>query len=412
MDDTFLFPQRRPAALPLPRLATPSPLAGVSVSESWQGGSTQASIMLFAPPSFLVLSAISVNIAMASRLGVISSFVGDRCKIMTTSAFGKYHRSMDIIPVKAAGSIGDTGNDGEILDTAPTSICTLLHRACRVRSKLYKDDDDIGLPPFVRDASRLSYPSSVYNMNAINHMRKRNHNEKAKTVQRGFCNWLVPQMIMIGQYPGQTPETNGPTSKECELHVRNMVRDANVSLFCCLQTEVPSQEDDIGWRDCGEVYLEPQSVRREFPRPFTRYGPMARSFAESSQLTLLHNPIEDLSVPSCNDSLLSLLSQLLLHLENNDDDDSGAIYLHCWGGRGRAGLIGSCLGSLLFPELSSIEVLEWVQRGYDTRLGAESMPKGLRRSPQTEGQRGFVKEFVNIVHAEKDANGINVSDLL
>ena len=49
-----------------------------------------------------------------------------------------------------------------------------------------------------------------------------------KTVQRGFCNWLVPQSIMIGQYPGMTPESYGPTLKESQLHIQKMITDANI----------------------------------------------------------------------------------------------------------------------------------------------------------------------------------------
>lgn len=233
---------------------------------------------------------------------------------------------------------------------------------------------------------------------------------KRATVSRGFCNWLIPQAIMIGQYPGMTPESNGPSSKESQAHIQKMVRDANVSLFCCLQTEVPSQDDGLGWGGefDGEVYLEPEYVRREFPRPFTRYGPSAQSFATTTRrLEFVHEPIEDLSIPeegvACS-STMSLLSRLLHHLEEGGDDRT--IYLHCWGGRGRAGLIGSCLASLLFPELSSKEILGWVQRGYDTRYGAESMRDGLKSSPQTQQQRWFVKEFVKTVHAERDGTGM------
>ncbi|KAL9180243.1 hypothetical protein ACHAXT_008213 [Thalassiosira profunda] len=204
---------------------------------------------------------------------------------------------------------------------------------------------------------------------------------------------------MIGQYPGVTPENNGPSAKESQRHIQNMVEDANVSLFCCLQTEVPAQDDEMGWEGRG-VYLEP-AYRREFPRPFTRYGPLAQSFAESPIL-FLHRQIEDLSVPTCNDALLSLLSQLLLHLEGGGSDRT-TLYLHCWGGRGRAGLVGSCLASLMFPELSSTEVLDWVQRAYDSRSGAKDMREGLKRSPQTEQQRQFVRDFVALVHEERDA---------
>ena len=216
-----------------------------------------------------------------------------------------------------------------------------------------------------------------------------------KTVERGFCNWIIPHALIQGQYPGMTPESYGPSSKECQVHIQNMIQQAKVTCFCCLQTEVPSQDDDIGWKH-GEVYLEPEYVRRQFPRPFTRYGTFAQSQSlTATQITFIHQPIEDLDVPN-NDSLLSLLTRLLQHLE----DDNSTIYLHCWGGRGRAGIIGSCLTILLFPELSSCDILNWIQKGYESRAGAESMSEGLKRSPQTAQQRQFVKDFVDIVHKE------------
>ena len=117
---------------------------------------------------------------------------------------------------------------------------------------------------------------------------------------------------MIGQYPGMTPESNGPSQKECNLHIENMMCDANISLFCCLQSEVPCQSDTQGWKS-GEVYLEPYYMR-EFPRPFARYSTIVQGFTDQ-KVTFIHNPIEDLNVPTCNSSLLNLLSCLIQHLE-------------------------------------------------------------------------------------------------
>ena len=291
--------------------------------------------------------------------------------------------------------------DVDIDDDVPT-MEALLERAQLIREKLYGDKHT--LPTFLSDSKQLSYPSSAYNMAINNNHDIKNKNNNSKSVKRGFCNWLIPQTIMIGQYPGMTPESYGASLNECNMHIQNMVQDANISMFCCLQTEVPSQEDDTEWDGSpGKVYLEPLSLRREFPRPFTRYGQIAQSFAHSP-LSFLHNPIEDLSVPTCNDELRSLLSQMLRHLEvvGNQNNSNNVIYIHCWGGRGRAGTIGSCLVSLLFPELSSKDILNWVQCGYDTRAGAEFMPEGLKRSPQTEQQRWFVKEFTSLVQKKFD----------
>ena len=125
--------------------------------------------------------------------------------------------------------------------------------------------------------------------------------------------------------------------------------------------------------------------------------------SSSSSPSFLHMPIIDLSTPNSS-SLYQTLSTLLQTLEDhhqlnsnsnsNNDHHHNAIYIHCWGGRGRAGLIGSCLLSILFPELSAEYILDWIQRGYNTRLGSEYMPVGLRKSPQTYTQREFVCNFV------------------
>jgi len=307
------------------------------------------------------------------------------------------------------------------------SISSLMKTAQQVREKFYGNDDATNslLPSFLNDPYKhLSYPSSTYNMVIENGSPARASKKKIISVRRGYCNWLIPNKIMIGSYPGMTPEINGPSRQESLRHIQNMVKDAKITLFCCLQSEVPCQMDDVAWGkpkhfDVGNeseegedvIYLVPDYLRREFPRPFTRYGPLAQYFAYDSlsspeQLQFLHSPIEDLGVPTCNTRLLSLLSMLLQHLQIDDDISSTThnptIYLHCWGGRGRAGLVGACLASLLFPELSSKSILDWIQCGYDTRRGAESMADGLKRSPQTKEQRLFVKEFVALAHAEKE----------
>lgn len=68
---------------------------------------------------------------------------------------------------------------------------------------------------------------------------------------------------------------------------------------------------------------------------------------------------------------------------------------------GRAGLVGACLLSLCRPDLNENAVLQRVQQGYDTRRGASTMPAGLKKSPQTEAQRQFVKSFVRAVRAAR-----------
>ena len=105
--------------------------------------------------------------------------------------------------------------------------------------------------------------------------------------------------------------------------------------------------------------------------------------------------------------LLALLDQLLAHYEQGGQ----AVYVHCWGGRGRAGVVGACLLSLLQPGFDAPAVLEAVQSAYDSRSGAGAMPSPLKRSPQTEGQRSFVRSFVSAVRASRRyLNDLEMSD--
>merc|ERR1711879_782293 len=86
------------------------------------------------------------------------------------------------------------------------------------------------------------------------------------------------------------------------------------------------------------------------------------------------------------DQLLCILESLLLHLQ-----DRGCLYIHCWGGLGRAGLLGACTLALLRPELGPEEVLICTQVGYDSRSAGAQLAG--RRSPQTWQQRDLVRDF-------------------
>jgi alanine transaminase len=70
----------------------------------------------------------------------------------------------------------------------------------------------------------------------------------------------------------------------------------------------------------------------------------------------------------------------------NEDDAAGAVLLHCWGGRGRAGLVGACLLVAAYG-LGADEALQRVQRAFDTRRDNE------RRSPETDAQHAWARAF-------------------
>ena len=206
---------------------------------------------------------------------------------------------------------------------------------------------------------------------------------------RSFSNWLVPGKIMLGQYPHRQPAVPGPSAAECEAHVRALVGGARVRTFVQLQAELPPQDDVNAW-PAGGVRLPDARDRARFPAAFENYAASA-----GADVAYLHSPIVDLDVPD-DGALVAALDGVLSRLEAAPGD---AVYVHCWGGRGRAGTVGACALSLLFPELDGDEVLDVVQAAYSSRLGASTMPGQLKRSPQTEAQRDFVRAFVGRVRA-------------
>eukprot|EP00536_Pseudo-nitzschia_multiseries_P007838 jgi/Psemu1/305267/fgenesh1_kg.189_\ len=145
--------------------------------------------------------------------------------------------------------------------------------------------------------------------------------------------------------------------------------------------------------------------------------------SETVAVRYLHHSIRDLSVPSTSNQMRLLLWKLLDVLDASDGRETynhhhhhqSMVYIHCWGGRGRAGLTACCLLTLLNfasenTTPSSLQtVFDIVQTGYESRIGSEHMPLALSRSPQTDSQRAFVTRFFEEVreaaqHANTNAN--------
>lgn len=269
---------------------------------------------------------------------------------------------------------------------ALTNLSNLQRSLIRQGLKVRETISTSTSPPNLQDIDNLSYPSGFIKRDGSGY--------------RGFCNWLIPQHLMVGSYPGQNPSDDGPTAEQAHNHISSIVQDAKIDLFCSLQSEIPCQTNDAAWIAVdGAFSFQEDDLRRQFPNAFTHYAPIVRSVAArvSSQnspslLTFLHAPIDDLNVPN-SEPLLSLLSDLLRAME-----EDRVIYLHCWGGRGRAGLVGACLLSIVYPDMDASHVLDLVQAGYDTRAGAADMPPALSKSPQTEQQRQFVRNFIRELH--------------
>jgi hypothetical protein len=146
---------------------------------------------------------------------------------------------------------------------------TLFDVAASMRSKISRD---------FPSPENLFFPSA-YVQSSVKGIKDQNDD----CILRGFCNWIIPGRLMVGQYPGQNPEVDGPSAVEVEMHLSTLLNDAGVTMFVSLQSEIPPQDDYQRWNQHnGEFYLPELASRLEFPRPFTHYAPVVESILLSS----------------------------------------------------------------------------------------------------------------------------------
>jgi protein-tyrosine phosphatase len=117
----------------------------------------------------------------------------------------------------------------------------------------------------------------------------------------------------------------------------------------------------------------------------------ARTRSQSVSMTPLVNPTSlQLYPPAMQPIKVCLLSRRLAELL----DDLAArlqrgerLYVHCWGGRGRAGTVGACLLAKLYG-IDADEALARIDRAFSTRQD------GANRSPETAEQQQYVRDFI------------------
>ncbi|DBB17424.1 hypothetical protein WJX82_010099 [Trebouxia sp. C0006] len=211
-----------------------------------------------------------------------------------------------------------------------------------------------------------------------------------------YANWLIPGHLMVGRYPYVEP-SRCPSRDKGEAQVRNIV-EAGITTFVCLQEELPSQDKmKIGGHNGFMPYM---SVAKGIAASLTgpsetaemdglrnphidRFLPPKRKEDTRGrrQLSFVFDPIVDLNLPD-KDQMLALVEQLKGFIT-----DGQVVYMHCWGGRGRAGTIASCFLASCY-HLTADETADRIQLAFDTRND------GGRRSPETPDQREFVKNFI------------------
>ncbi|KAL9180505.1 hypothetical protein ACHAXT_010958 [Thalassiosira profunda] len=183
------------------------------------------------------------------------------------------------------------------------------------------------------------------------------------------AHWVVPGVLMQGERP----------TFDC---INGIVRDAKCSTFVSLQSEcVPEKGslflDDGGVQDYKHKPVAMSPYGDEVSRTWEREGGTSPSF--------LYYGIRDMKIAPSLDGLVVVVSALAERIRSGE-----AIYLHCWGGKGRSGLVSACLLIDLY-DIDADTALAYVNAFIQLRnVGGEG--KRLS-SPETYGQILQVKDY-------------------
>jgi len=179
-------------------------------------------------------------------------------------------------------------------------------------------------------------------------------------------NWVLPGRLMVGAFPGVSDD------RENE-RLLSSILNCGVTTFVCLQREYDPDAPESAWRSG-------HAIRPYFPSA----SALAARHHRGRQLDFIHFAIEDCSVVEDDD--VALFSRALAERLRTTDE---VIYLHCWGGHGRAGTITCLLLHWLYG-LDAASAMARCQFVHDLR----KVPIVVG-SPQTQTQRDQVCRVVN-----------------
>jgi len=108
-------------------------------------------------------------------------------------------------------------------------------------------------------------------------------------------------------------------------------------------------------------------------------------------LQYVHFPIKDLEVAKDERALLKLVNDILDWFQQGKK-----IYLHCYGGHGRSGILGSILLARIYG-LNAETAMEVNKVFHDCRAEVLSVPVSSIPSPQNHQQRQQVVQIVKLL---------------
>jgi protein-tyrosine phosphatase len=177
-------------------------------------------------------------------------------------------------------------------------------------------------------------------------------------------NWVVKGKLIAGAFPGFTEDDKNVESL-------TQILNSGVSLFACLQKEYDNEIPEEFWK------------KNKGLRPY--FKDVEKMIANKEEYTnletniekaiFIHEKIRDCDIAD-DDTTIKLAKKLVKAIY-----DGEVVYLHCWGGHGRTGVI-VCIMLHLMYKLTSHESLLLCQKLHNMRL----FDLGVS-SPQTFQQR-------------------------
>ena len=166
--------------------------------------------------------------------------------------------------------------------------------------------------------------------------------------------WVDPGRLLAGFYPGDRDE------KVADQKLQGLI-DCGVT--CVINLMEESERDHAG-------------------RPFLNYATRLQEFSTRAgrRLEWERRAIRDLHIPSP-----ALMTQILDQIDAAQQN-GGAVYVHCWGGRGRTGTVVGCHLRRRFA-MCGQDALNTLAQLTSTKSGV------FWPTPEMEVQRQFVREW-------------------
>mmetsp|Transcript_14901 Transcript_14901/g.17412 ORF Transcript_14901/g.17412 Transcript_14901/m.17412 type:complete len:279 (+) Transcript_14901:415-1251(+) len=187
-------------------------------------------------------------------------------------------------------------------------------------------------------------------------------------------NWVIKGKLIVGAYPGVAEDDYEHFS------TLQSILNCKVTTFVCLQKEYKHTRQRTGKGSTSKRYGR---IRPYIWDAYALCNSGNNRFIKASKLRMLHVPIKDCD--TTEDEIVieiaTIICYRILMLRE-------VVYLHCWGGHGRAGTIAAIVLGLLYG-ISADEALMRVQIYHDSRKINLGVP-----SPQTECQTNQVKRVL------------------